>query len=810
MREGEKRYIFILILIFSTAITQSCFNNKIQIGILDNKITTQVSPISPSIVYINRKIGSTDPTYGTEVIFQVEFTQNVTGVEVDDFILVTTGNATGAVSMVTAINNSAYEVIINTISGIGTLQLNLNDTEPMIQNENDITISSNTYIGDELFNIVDTPPNSLSYTTSNPTYAKYTAIADNSPASGGGIVISYSISPSLPSGITLDTSTGIISGIILKSDPTGTDYTITATNSGGSTQTTINIIITIPNFTWIGSIANSDWTTGTNWQGGSTPSSSDIAIFDDDCGVNCDATINANIDIKGLQMKSSYTGTITQSSGNTITIDTENSDDPGILEQAGGTFIGSDAAIIANFFRLTGGTFTSTSGDLKVGYDANYYNGANGFIYRSPAVFNHNSGVLYIDIDLSGNFSGRQSFEMVIDQPITFYDFEYDLASDTIYTLDGTYNSHYMNIKGLSEEINVLNSMTFHNGFSTGGDINFYGTNVHFACDTPVASNLCSSPIKSLNNNGYEDVTQLIFTGSSAQTYSFDDGAGAPGFQIDNASGVSTVSTGTIRVPLLDINSGDFTAPPGILSLGGGTNTNHINGSNDTFNIDATGGYLHNNGTLSIDYSTSYNDNKTAAGFISETGNITFYNLIIDITGDYQNKLTNNYKVELPNDITVVVENSFIIENGYLNSGWASAALIDIRGTYERHCSDIVNNVCAAPDYWVHKRFGTGATSINMEAGATNDCNRCIIKVDIGFGQTIDLNSDWSHSNVDDSNNLNIISGILNLSSGVQMFIGDDFINDANVTCSGGAYITVTDIISGIPGASDNSACYGP
>jgi subtilisin-like proprotein convertase family protein len=93
------------------------------------------------------------------------------------------------------------------------------------------------------------PPSALSYSSNPATYTKDTAIAINTPSSSGGAVVSYSVSPALPAGLTLNTSTGIISGT-----PTtltaASNYTITATNSGGSTDAWVSITVVSPYAAW--------------------------------------------------------------------------------------------------------------------------------------------------------------------------------------------------------------------------------------------------------------------------------------------------------------------------------------------------------------------------------------------------------------------------------------------------------------------------------------------------------------------------------------------------------------------------------
>jgi hypothetical protein len=87
----------------------------------------------------------------------------------------------------------------------------------------------------------DTPPAALTYTTPV-TYVTGAAITANIPTNAGGTIESYSVSPALPAGLTLNTVTGVISGT-----PTAVaaaaDYTVTGTNDAGSTQATVNITV---------------------------------------------------------------------------------------------------------------------------------------------------------------------------------------------------------------------------------------------------------------------------------------------------------------------------------------------------------------------------------------------------------------------------------------------------------------------------------------------------------------------------------------------------------------------------------------
>ena len=88
-------------------------------------------------------------------------------------------------------------------------------------------------------------PSSLTYSTNPAVYTQGTAIASNTPSSGGGGVASYSVAPPLPAGLSLNTSTGVVTGTPTTATPTAS-YTVTAVNLGGSTTATLTLTVAGP------------------------------------------------------------------------------------------------------------------------------------------------------------------------------------------------------------------------------------------------------------------------------------------------------------------------------------------------------------------------------------------------------------------------------------------------------------------------------------------------------------------------------------------------------------------------------------
>jgi Putative Ig domain len=80
--------------------------------------------------------------------------------------------------------------------------------------------------------IVSYPTTAITLTTS--------AAANIAPSSTGGTVVSWSIAPALPSGLTFDTATGAIVGTATTTS-VAAPYVVTAINSGGKSQATLTI-----------------------------------------------------------------------------------------------------------------------------------------------------------------------------------------------------------------------------------------------------------------------------------------------------------------------------------------------------------------------------------------------------------------------------------------------------------------------------------------------------------------------------------------------------------------------------------------
>lgn len=90
----------------------------------------------------------------------------------------------------------------------------------------------------------DVAPSGLSYSVNPAVYAADASISPDVPSwsSAVGIPTSFAVVGSLPQGLSLDPTTGVISGTPAAQTPQAT-YTITASNTGGSTSTALTITV---------------------------------------------------------------------------------------------------------------------------------------------------------------------------------------------------------------------------------------------------------------------------------------------------------------------------------------------------------------------------------------------------------------------------------------------------------------------------------------------------------------------------------------------------------------------------------------
>jgi hypothetical protein len=86
-----------------------------------------------------------------------------------------------------------------------------------------------------------TPPE-ISYPTTTAVYTRTVTITTETPTNIGGPVLSYAVQPALPAGLSLDPTTGVISGT-----PTAVTaqavYNVTASNAGGIGKTALTITV---------------------------------------------------------------------------------------------------------------------------------------------------------------------------------------------------------------------------------------------------------------------------------------------------------------------------------------------------------------------------------------------------------------------------------------------------------------------------------------------------------------------------------------------------------------------------------------
>jgi hypothetical protein len=94
--------------------------------------TYTIDQTAPYVVSSNRAASATNPTTSTSVVYRVTFSESVSNVDISDFGLTATGTVSGTIASVSG-SGAIYDVTVNSISGYGTLRLNVNSSGTGIQ-----------------------------------------------------------------------------------------------------------------------------------------------------------------------------------------------------------------------------------------------------------------------------------------------------------------------------------------------------------------------------------------------------------------------------------------------------------------------------------------------------------------------------------------------------------------------------------------------------------------------------------------------------------------------------------------------------
>ncbi|MBF0244475.1 MAG: hypothetical protein HQL31_04305, partial [Planctomycetes bacterium] len=397
--------------------------------------------------------------------------------------------------------------------------------------------------------------------------------------------------------------------------------------------------IFVGTYVWTGA-TNNNWSTASNWTGGTAPGSSDTAHFVGVYPVNC--TVDQNLDISGMDISPEFAGTITLGAGFTVNVGS------GDWFQASGNFIGGDGDIIfKDDFTLSAGNFTASSGNT-------FFTAPNTttrlFTISGSGNFIHNSGNIVFDNTGTGGHSidvvGSVSFNnMTVDKQNGTYDILTIASGDTVEVLgvlmleDGRLNTGTIAAKG-GGNINP--------DFTGGsGKVIFDGSGSQM-----VSLNGGTLPHLEINN------PFAVFTLAANADATFSGNFTLGGGNIDCTSGGSLTVSGDYTQSGGNFHGGnttlafneDFVISAGNFTSSSSTTFFSPNSSIfRNFTIAEGASFIHNGGTMNF-YSPSLGNHN-----IDVATTVTFNNLIINkASGSYDYfTIASGDTIEVLGDLTL-------------------------------------------------------------------------------------------------------------------------------------------------------------
>lgn len=509
-------------------------------------------------------------------------------------------------------------------------------------------------------------------------------------------------------------------------------YTI-SDGRGGSDTATVTLNYQIP-FTWTGLGGDANWSTPANWLGGAVPNPTDSAYFNNQCSTNCNPIIDSAAEILGLQMNSSFPGTLTQAA--TLIVR-----DRGWLQRAG-AFVGATQNItITHPIRVLGGTFQSTAGELRLG---SALTSRTLMEFAPGASFAHNNGVVY--------FNGRQP-GCVPNQTLTL-----DLSpSITLYnaTFYGDNNSScgYSGYAVAAGDTLVVQNELRLNGGRLDGNYELKG-------DLIIAG-------------GFGGNGTITVNGSGDQTYRWSANpvmSRAPNITIDKSSGSFRPFLGNNT-----LHTGRFLLLNGVFESPSATFDVLYRAPSDTiFQISSGATYEDGNGAISI--------------YGAQPGCVSDQTFTIDVPNNHNfQSLTltgNNDSSCGRSQLTLVPGRKVVVTGSFVHSGAGG-----IHGTF-----DILGNLSTSANGG-SASFNFLGTAAQQISAAANSLPTGTMTINKASGTVTQItNASWSGA----AQAVNVTSGILNLAGFNLIVGGTLTVGAAGkIFCNGGTVTATSSVING-------------